>query len=66
MSVWLFYLIGFAIALVWVTYDYYVFNAKLGKDMRYIFTDPNDIKHLFLFALGSWFAVIMLIFSDDD
>ena len=60
------YLIGFAIALIWITYDYYVFNVRHGKDVRYIFDDPNDIWDIFLFSLGSWISVISLFFSNDE
>lgn len=66
MSLWTFYLIGVVVALAWATYDYYFYNVKLGKDVRYIFTNLDDIKSMFLFSLGSWLAVIMLIFKNDD
>ena len=60
------YLIGFALALFWFTSDYYDFNVRHGKDVRYIFSDSSDIVNIFLFALGSWVSVLYLALTDDE
>lgn len=65
MSPITFYLIGLSIAFVWYTHDYYIFNLRLGRDMRYFLTDPKDIRNLFFFSLGSWVAVIWLFLTND-
>ena len=66
MDIITFYLIGFAIALIWFTYDYYAFNVRHGKDVRYIFDDPSDIGYIFLFSLGSWASVLCLLLTNDE
>jgi len=60
------YLLGLFIALMWLTYAYYSFNVRNGKDVRYIFDDDKDVMGIFLFALGSWLAVMLLLLSDDE
>ena len=66
MDILTIYLIGFAIALVWFTYEYYAFNVERGKDVRYIFDNLNDVRDIFIFALGSWISVIFLLLTEDE
>ncbi len=63
MNILTFYLIGFAIALAWVTHDIYIFNVRNNKR---IFNDPTDIEVIFLVAFGSWLSVICLLLDIDD
>lgn len=66
MSLWTFYTIGCLLAFIWFTNDYYEFKVKNNLYKGRIFDDIEDAFYIFFFSLGSWIAVVMLLFSDDD
>lgn len=66
MSLWTFYTIGCLIAFVWGTNDYYEFKVRNHMYKGRIFEDLDDAFQMIFFSLGSWIAVFMLIFSDDE
>lgn len=58
---WFYYFIGFVIAFLMITVDYYSYNPN-----KVMFNNLDDLKKIFLFSLGSWLTVIYLVFNDDD
>lgn len=66
MSLWTFYTIGCLLAFIWGTSDYYEFKIKNNVYKGRIFEDIEDALYMVFFSLGSWIAVFMLIFSDDE
>ena len=66
MSFWAFYTLGCLIAFVWGTNDYYEFKVRNRMYNGRIFDDMEDAFNMMVFSLGSWIAVITLLFSDDD
>lgn len=66
MNFWAFYILGCLIAFIWGTSDYYEFKVRNKTYNGRMFEDAKDLLNMIVFSLGSWFAVIMLIFSNDD
>ena len=58
-------MIGCLIAFVCGTNDYYEFKVRNHLYNGRIFDDMEDAFNMMVFSLGSWIAVIMLIFNDD-
>ena len=66
MSLWAFYVLGCFIAFILGTNDYYEFKVRNNLYNGRIFEDTEDAFNMMVFSLGSWIAVAMLIFSDDN
>lgn len=64
MDFWTFYILGCLFAFMCGTNDYYEFKIK-NKVYGQVFEDWEDIFYMIVFSLGSWLAVIMIMFSDD-
>ena len=66
MSLWAFYALGCFIAFIWGTNDYYEFKVRNNLYKGRIFEDTEDAFSMMVFSLGSWIAVAILIFNDDN
>jgi hypothetical protein len=66
MSLWAFYALGCFIAFIWGTNDYYEFKVRNNLYKGRIFEDTEDAFNMMVFSLGSWIAVAILIFNDDN
>lgn len=66
MGIFTFYLIGFAIALILLTYDFYKFSIENGVAPHYVFSDLNDVFNLLIAALGSWITIVIFILTYND
>ena len=65
MDFWTFYALGCLVAFMCGTNDYYEFMVRNKAYKGQIFEDWEDIFYMIIFSLGSWLAVIMIMFSDD-
>lgn len=60
LEIFMFYILGCIIAFIAIVDRYFWFNASIGKDIRYIFSNPKDIRELFLLSLGSWVTIFKI------
>ena len=65
MTVWKIYLIGFAVALFYITYQYIGYCIKNKVDYKKELRDSKVLMMLVLNSLGSWFSVLFCWVTRD-
>lgn len=65
MNFWTFYILGCLIAFIWGTIDYYGFKVRNNIYRGHVFEDIEDLFNMLIFSMGSWFAIIFLMLTND-
>lgn len=66
MNLWVIYLVGCLTAFIIYAETNYYDNLRRNINTKYPFNSLDEFCDALLVAVGSWLAVALLIFNDND
>lgn len=66
MNLWVIYLVGCLIAFFIYAEIHYYDNLRRNIETKYPFNNLDEFCDALLVAVGSWLAVVLLIFNNND
>ena len=66
MNLWVIYLVGCLTAFIIHAETHYYYNLRRNIETKYPFKDFDELCDALLVAVGSWLAVVLLLFNNND